>query len=416
MLKVKLQHLKKNNIFSEFIRVHLVFVVTFVLFLAWVMISWRVYQVEKAAQGANIMTFADGLWWGIVTFLTVGYGDKYPVTMVGRVYATFLMLAGVLSVAIITSKISSYFLEQILRRERGVVNSSRLNNHLVICGWREEIEELLREVIEVNQGMKPSDIVLIANLATGPLTILRDHPELQGLNIIVGDFLYAAYLKSAALERARKVLILSDYTPHPNGESPTVVEMDAKTIMAALTISHLARGTIVAAELLDHKMDQYLKLASVNEIIYSREYSRLLLGNSFSGNGVCNIFFDLLNPQKSTFLITQHIPEIYFQKLYSDFKRDFEEKHPLNTVIGILENTGNSHRIKEIALRKAQMTPDMGKLVENLRQVKEIKFNHPVFSPPKNYKIEEGVMAIVIETRPEVLENGKQNQHASAVA
>ena len=51
--------------------------------------------------------------------------------------------------------------------------------------------------------------------------------------------------------------------------------MDARTIMTAMSLSTLARGTMVAAEILDAKMDQYLKIAHVTEIIYSREYSRL---------------------------------------------------------------------------------------------------------------------------------------------
>ncbi len=43
----------------------------------------------------------------------------------------------------------------------------------------------------------------------------------------------------------------------------------------------------------------------------------------------------------------------------------------LDEVIGILENSGNSHSIKELALRRAQQTPDMAQLVSNLRSVKE---------------------------------------------
>jgi hypothetical protein len=65
----------------------------------------------------------------------------------------------------------------------------------------------------------------------------------------------------------------------------------------------------------------------------------------------------------------------------------------------VLENTGNSHTIKELALRQAQKTPDMGKLVQNLKSVKEMKCNHPVFTPEPGYVIREGAMAIVIETR-----------------
>jgi len=82
-----------------------------------------------------------------------------------------------------------------------------------------------------------------------------------------------------------KVLILADRTPNQSGVVVTMTEVDARTIMTAMTLSSMARGTLVAAEILDAKMDQYLKIAQVSEVIYSREYSRLLLGNAAGGTG-----------------------------------------------------------------------------------------------------------------------------------
>src|SRR6476620_3773037 len=126
---------------KNFVRTRLILSVILVLIVLWFVISWGVFLAEAEAQGANITSYGKALWWGIVTFLTVGYGDYYPVTSVGRLLAALLMVAGVLSVAIVTSKISSYFLEQVLREGRNTVKSSQLNNHFIICGWKEEMEE-----------------------------------------------------------------------------------------------------------------------------------------------------------------------------------------------------------------------------------------------------------------------------------
>jgi hypothetical protein len=249
--------------------------------------------------------------------------------------------------------------------------------------------------------MTSADLVLVANIPQHLVDALRDHPRLKKVHVVVGDYFEAAQLRRAAPERARKVLILADRTPNPNGAVPSMTEVDARTIMTAMTLSSLARGTLVAAEILDAKMDQYLKIANVTEIIYSREYSRLLLGNASGGTGVSNIIFDLLDPKTPTRISTHPIAEKFLGRNYAEFKREFESTlaNGRSVVIGVLENTGNTHSIKEMALRQAQKTPDVGRLVQNLRSVKELRCNFPVFNPAPEYILPEGAMAILIETQ-----------------
>ena len=54
-----------------------------------------VYLAEYEHQGANITKIGDALWWAVVTITTVGYGDYYPVTTVGRIIAVFIMFSGI---------------------------------------------------------------------------------------------------------------------------------------------------------------------------------------------------------------------------------------------------------------------------------------------------------------------------------
>lgn len=67
------------------------------------------FQIERSAPGSNIKTFGDAIWWTITTVFTVGYGDRYPVTTLGRVMATLVMLAGISLVGVITASIASWF-------------------------------------------------------------------------------------------------------------------------------------------------------------------------------------------------------------------------------------------------------------------------------------------------------------------
>ncbi|MGB8161953.1 MAG: potassium channel family protein, partial [Nitrososphaeraceae archaeon] len=57
--------------------------------------GFGVYLAEHGHPGANITQFGDAVWWAVVTLATVGYGDYYPVTAVGRIIAIFMMISGV---------------------------------------------------------------------------------------------------------------------------------------------------------------------------------------------------------------------------------------------------------------------------------------------------------------------------------
>ncbi|MES2697573.1 MAG: potassium channel family protein, partial [Verrucomicrobiota bacterium] len=64
------------------------------MFLLVVLASIAILLCEKD-PASNIKTADDAIWWSVTTVTTVGYGDRYPVTEVGRFVAMALMVAGV---------------------------------------------------------------------------------------------------------------------------------------------------------------------------------------------------------------------------------------------------------------------------------------------------------------------------------
>lgn len=69
-----------------------------------------VVNVESADPAANITTAGDAMWWVFVTLTTVGYGDQYPVTPVGRIAGIFVMFSGVALIGVLASFLSNFFL------------------------------------------------------------------------------------------------------------------------------------------------------------------------------------------------------------------------------------------------------------------------------------------------------------------
>ena len=74
--------------------------------------SLFMYSVEHEAQPENFRNALSGIWWSVSTMLTVGYGDIYPVTTLGRAMAIVITFLGVGVVAIPTGIISAGFVEQ----------------------------------------------------------------------------------------------------------------------------------------------------------------------------------------------------------------------------------------------------------------------------------------------------------------
>ena len=78
--------------------------------------SLSVLQFENA-EGANIRTAEDALWWSITTITTVGYGDRFPITTEGRLVAILLMCAGVGLFGMFSGLLAAWFVTPQANRE-----------------------------------------------------------------------------------------------------------------------------------------------------------------------------------------------------------------------------------------------------------------------------------------------------------
>jgi voltage-gated potassium channel len=85
------------------------FITILAAFIVLVTASTLVLTFESFAPAgeANITTGGDAVWWGIVTITTVGYGDYFPVTLMGRLTGVFVMFAGVGIIGALASILAS---------------------------------------------------------------------------------------------------------------------------------------------------------------------------------------------------------------------------------------------------------------------------------------------------------------------
>lgn len=106
--------------------------ISMMLVLALVMIaSTLMYAVEHDAQPKVFSSIPASMWWGIVTMTTVGYGDVYPITPVGKVIAGISVLLGVGLFALPAGILSGGFAEELARSRAAEKNNGNCCPH---CG------------------------------------------------------------------------------------------------------------------------------------------------------------------------------------------------------------------------------------------------------------------------------------------
>lgn len=124
---------KREELFATFIAV--VFLLVF--------ISSLMYFVETDEQPEEFTSIPATMWWGVITLTTVGYGDVYPTTAMGKILSSSLALFGIGIIALPAGIIASGFSEEIEKRQH-----KKLEEDI------KEVDNEVKDIIKTNQGIQ----------------------------------------------------------------------------------------------------------------------------------------------------------------------------------------------------------------------------------------------------------------------
>ena len=85
----------------------------FVILTLLIASSSLLYYVEHEAQPDKFKNIPEAMWWGVITLTTVGYGDIFPITPWGKVFASIIALLGIGLFALPAGILSGGFVEEI---------------------------------------------------------------------------------------------------------------------------------------------------------------------------------------------------------------------------------------------------------------------------------------------------------------
>ena len=113
-----------------------------ILIILLIVSSTLMYHVEFEAQPDAFDSIPSTMWWAIATLTTVGYGDIYPITPLGKFLGAFIAILGISMFAIPTGVFASSFLEEMQKRKMEIEPNEPDNNPEKIIDLLERLGEL----------------------------------------------------------------------------------------------------------------------------------------------------------------------------------------------------------------------------------------------------------------------------------
>lgn len=119
------------------------------IFLSFVIVLCIIAFILSIIE-PQIKTFGDGIWYCFVAATTIGFGDIYVTTTIGRVLTVFIAIYGIFVVAMVPGVVVSYYLEYLKIREKETISIFMEKLERLPELSKDELKELSERVKKYN--------------------------------------------------------------------------------------------------------------------------------------------------------------------------------------------------------------------------------------------------------------------------
>jgi voltage-gated potassium channel len=256
---------------------------------AWIALSWRAllalgligialaghwFDRDGLRQSSGEpVTFADILYFTMITVTTVGYGDIVPVTQQARMFDTFVVTPVRLFVWLIfLGTAYDFVLKRVWEKWRMAGIQKRLEGHVVVAGYGTSGAEAVRELIR--RGADPATIVVIDEDPRA----LRE-AEACGAIVMEGNATRNAALEAARIDDAGALIVSAG--------------RDDTSILIVLTARRLAPGLPISVVIRSQDNEAIAHQAGADTVINPASFAGLLLAGSTHGAHIADYMADL---------------------------------------------------------------------------------------------------------------------------
>lgn len=256
------------------------------------------YLAESANQPG--LRFRDSVWWAMVTMTTVGYGDFYPKSFVGRFLVAYpCLVIGIGLIGYALGVIAESMLEGFNQRHKGKA-TMRFEDHLVICQCP-SISRVLQLVAQFRAAHgdphRPA-VVVTPKLDEWPVEFREN-----SIQFVKGLPTSEDALIRAGVAYAAGVIVLAH---DPNDEGSDAESFTAGTLVKLIE-EDVGRPISLVIELADRKNQRMMERVGANGIVPVEGITDMLLMQEMFSPGLRHIFEDLVTYQKGCeFYIVAH--------------------------------------------------------------------------------------------------------------
>ena len=174
------------------------------------------YLAERNAQDG--LTLVDSIWWAMVTMTTVGYGDFYAETALGRFIISYpCMLVGIGIIGYLVGSVAETMLDHVSKKKRGLM-PTKSKDHIIVCNYP-HLDKVVRLVNELQLSYlyKDKEIVLV----TDAIQELPEQLKALGIQFVQGDPVREDILLRANINQAAGVFVLARNPGDPSSDEKT---------------------------------------------------------------------------------------------------------------------------------------------------------------------------------------------------
>jgi voltage-gated potassium channel len=288
--------------------------------ILWAVLLYGAVGFWYFEREAGAPTLIDGLWYSLVTMSTVGYGDFFPKTPLGRfAVGVPLMFVGIGILGYLLSAVSSalVFSQSQKRKGMGVMN---LKNHLIVINVPSvaKVEQVIRELRRDPTIGSDREVVIIAE-------DLEELPQIfcgHDVHYIRGNPTRDDTLARAAIDFADYVVILCR-DPKDSGS-------DNLNLAIALAIETRAAKVISAVECIDSGMVELFRRAKCDRIVCLSRFESRFISHELLNPGAQELIEELLSSATGQQLYLTIIDAEVAIRCYGDLSaRCHQAKHVL---------------------------------------------------------------------------------------